>query len=218
MPRLSTEEPQEEVEESAPPVIAFAQLGTSEDTTIIASTAPLFVEARHSLTPEIATPTAKPIAATNNAIFAQQSKLGVKIAARIAENNVGQHWRARALMLLSIALIGGANWAYLRQEPNIAQPEIELLAPKAQQTAGTTDIAPTAPTPSPETEDVLRAPVTEMAPHSPDVFQQSKQIAQFWIQWVSCWLQNHKKWQVQSIQRQLRLPQHLIQKMPRARP
>ena len=72
-------------------------------------------------------------------------------------------------MLLSIALIGGATWAYLRQEPNIAQPEIELLAPKAQQTAETTDPAPTAPTPSPETEDVLRAPVTGMAPHSPDV-------------------------------------------------
>ena len=169
MPRLFTEEPQEEVEEIAPPIIAFARLGTSEDTTIISSTAPLPVEARDSLTPEIATPTAKPIAETNDAISTQQSKLGAKIAARIAENNVGQPWRAPALMLLSIALIGGATWAYLREEPNIAQPEIELLAPKAQQTAGTTDPAPTAPAPSPETGDVLRAPVTGMAPPNPDV-------------------------------------------------
>ncbi|NCV30476.1 MAG: hypothetical protein EBW60_10380 [Rhodobacteraceae bacterium] len=120
MPRLFTEEPQEEVEEIAPPIIAFARLGTSEDTTIISSTAPLPVEARDSLTPEIATPTAKPIAETNDAISTQQSKLGAKIAARIAENNVGQPWRAPALMLLSIALIGGATWAYLREEPNIA--------------------------------------------------------------------------------------------------
>ena len=169
MPRLFTEEPQEEVEEIAPPIIAFARLGTSEDTTIISSTAPLPVEARDSLTPEIATPTAKPIAETNDAISTQQSKLGAKIAARIAENNVGQPWRAPALMLLSITLIGGATWAYLREEPNIAQPEIELLAPKAQQTAGTTDPAPTTPAPSPKTDDVLRAPVTGMAPPNPDV-------------------------------------------------
>ena len=124
MPRLSTEEPEEDVEESAPPVIAFARRDTPEDTTIIASTAPLPVEARVSLTPEPVSPTAKPIAGINDAIVAKQSELGAKIAARIAENNAGQSWRAPALLLLLIALIGGATWTYLRQEPNIAQPEI----------------------------------------------------------------------------------------------
>ena len=59
MPRLSTEEPEEEIEESAPPVIAFARRDTPEDTTIIASTAPLPVEARLSLTPEPVSPTAE---------------------------------------------------------------------------------------------------------------------------------------------------------------
>ena len=169
MPRLSTEEPEEDVEESAPPVIAFARRDTPGDTTIIASTAPPPVEARLSLTPEPVSPTAKPIAATNDAIVAKQSELGAKIAARIAENNAGQSWRAPALLLLLIALIGGATWAYLRQEPNIAQPEIELLALEAQQTAGTTDPAPTAPAPSPVTENVPRAPLTAIAPPSPDV-------------------------------------------------
>ena len=169
MPRLSTEEPEEEIEESAPPVIAFARRDTPEDTTIIASTAPHPVEARLSLTPEPVLPMAKPIAATNDAIIAKQSELGAKIAARIAENNAGQSWRAPALLLLLIALIGGATWAYLRQEPNIAQPEIELLAPEVQQTAGTSDPTPAAPSPTPETEDVPRAPITAMAPPSPDV-------------------------------------------------
>jgi type IV pilus biogenesis protein PilP len=169
MPRLSTEEPEDDVEESAPPVIAFARRDTPEDTIIIASTAPLPVEARLSLTPEPVSPTAKPIAATNDAIIAKQSELGAKIAARIAENNAGQSWRAPALLLLLIALIGGATWAYLRQEPNIAQPEIELLAPEVQQTAGTPDPTPAAPSPTPETEDVPRVPVTAMAPPSPDV-------------------------------------------------
>ena len=168
MPRLSTEEP-EDVEDSAPPVIAFARLDTAEDTTIIASTAPLPVEARLSLTPEPVSPTAKPIAATNDAIIAKQSELGAKIAARIAENNAGQSLRAPAILLLLIALIGGATWAYLRQEPNIAQPEIELLAPEVQQTAGTPDPTPAAPTPAPETQDVPRARLTAMAPPSPDV-------------------------------------------------
>jgi hypothetical protein len=168
MPRLSTEEP-EDVEDSARPVIAFARLDTAEDTTIIASTAPLPVEARLSLTPEPASPTAKPIAATNDAIIAKQSEQGAKIAARIAENNAGQSWRAPALLLLLIALIGGATWAYLRQEPEIAQPEIELLAPEVQQTAGTPDPTPAAPTPVPETQDVPRAPLTAMATPSPDV-------------------------------------------------
>ena len=72
-------------------------------------------------------------------------------------------------MLLLIALIGGATWAYLRQEPEIAQPEIELLAPEVQQTAGTPDPTPAAPTPAPETQDVPRAHLTAMAPPSPDV-------------------------------------------------
>ena len=146
MPRLSTEEP-EDVEDSAP----------------------LSVEAHFSLTPEPASPTAKPIAVTNDAIIAKQSELGAKIAARIAENNAGQSWRAPALLLLLIALIGGATWAYLRQEPEIAQPEIELLAPEVQQTAGTPDPTPAAPTPAPETQDVPRARLTAMAPPSPDV-------------------------------------------------
>ncbi len=168
MPRLSTEEP-EDVEDSARPDIAFARLDTAEDTTIIASTAPLSVEAHFSLTPEPASPTAKPIAATNDAIIAKQSELGAKIAARIAENNAEQSWRAPALLLLLIALIGGATWAYLRQEPEIAQPEIELLAPEVQQTAGTPDPTPAAPTPAPETQDVPRAHLTAMAPPSPDV-------------------------------------------------
>ena len=169
MSRLSTEEPEDDVEESAPPVIAFARPDTPEDTTIIASTAPLPVEARLSLKPEPVSPTAKPIAATNDAIIAKQSELGAKIAARIAENNAGQSWRAPALLLLLIVLIGGATWAYLRQEPNIAQPEIELLAPEVQQTAGTPDPTPAAPATTPETEDVPRAPITAMAPPSPDV-------------------------------------------------
>ena len=169
MPRLSTQEPEAEIEESAPPVIAFAQRDTPEDTTIIASTAPLPVEARLSLTPEPASPTAKPISATNDAIIAKQSELGAKIAARIAENNAGQSWRAPALLLLLIALIGGATWAYLQQEPEIAQPEIELLAPEVQQTAGTPDPTPAAPSPTPETKEVPRAPLTAMAPPSPDV-------------------------------------------------
>ena len=169
MPRLSTEEPEEDVEESAPPVIAFARLDTPEDTTIIASTAPLPVEARLSLTPEPVSPTAKPIAATNDAIIAKQGELGAKIAARNAENNVGQSWRAPAILLLLITLIGGTTWAYLRQGPNIAQPEIELLAPEVQQTAGIADPTPAAPSPTPETEDVPRAPITAMAPPSPDV-------------------------------------------------
>ena len=146
MPRLSTEEP-EDVEDSAP----------------------LSVEAHFSLTPEPASPTAKPIAVTNDAIIAKQSELGAKIAARIAENNAGQSWRAPAILLLLIALIGGATWAYLRQEPEIAQPEIELLAPEVQQTAGTPDPTPAAPTPAPETQDVPRARLTAMAPPSPDV-------------------------------------------------
>ena len=146
MPRLSTEEP-EDVEDSAP----------------------LSVEAHFSLTPEPASPTAKPIAVTNDAIIAKQSELGAKIAARIAENNAEQSWRAPALLLLLIALIGGATWAYLRQEPEIAQPEIELLAPEVQQTAGTPDLTPAAPTPAPETHDVPRAHLTAMAPPSPDV-------------------------------------------------
>ena len=146
MPRLSTEEP-EDVEDSAP----------------------LSVEAHFSLTPEPASPTAKPIAATNDAIIAKQSELGAKIAARIAENNAGQSWLAPALLLLLIALIGGATWAYLRQEPEIAQPEIELLAPEVQQTAGTPDPTPAAPTPAPETQGVPRAPLTAMATPSPDV-------------------------------------------------
>ena len=115
MPRLSTEEPEEEIEESAPPVIAFARRDTPEDTTIIASTAPLPVEARLSPTPEPVSQAAKPISATNDAIITKQSELGAKIAARIAENNAGQSWRAPALLLLLIALIGGATWAYLRQ-------------------------------------------------------------------------------------------------------
>ena len=169
MPRLSTEEPEEDVEESAPPVIAFARLDTPEDTTIIASTAPLPVEARLSLTPEPVSPTAKPIAATNDAITAKQGELGAKIAARNAENNVGQSWRAPAILLFLITLIGGTTWAYLRQGPNIAQPEIELLAPEVQQTAGIADPTPAAPSPTPETEDVPRAPITAMAPPSPDV-------------------------------------------------
>ncbi len=146
MPRLSTEEP-EDVEDSAP----------------------LSVEAHFSLTPEPASPTAKPIAVTNDAIIAKQSELGAKIAARIAENNAGQSWRAPALLLLLIALIGGATWAYLRQEPEIAQPEIELLAPEVQQTAGTPALTPAAPSPAPETHDVPRAHLTAMAPPSPDV-------------------------------------------------
>ena len=169
MPRLSTEEPEEDVEESAPPVIAFARLDTPEDTTNIASTAPLPVEARLSLSPEPVSPTAKSIAATIEAIIAKQGELGAKITARIAESNAGQSWRAPAILLLLITLIGGATWAYLRQEPNIAQPEIELLAPEVQQTAGIPDPTPAAPSPTPETEDVPRAPITAMAPPSPDV-------------------------------------------------
>ena len=168
MPRLSIEEP-EDIEDSALPVIEFAWRDTAEDTTIIASTAPLPVEARLSLTPEPSSPTAKPIAATNEAIIAKQSELGAKIAARIPENNAGQSWRAPALLLLLIALIGGATWVYLRQEPEIAQPEIEPLAPEVQQTTGTPDPTPAAPTPAPETQDVPRAPLTAMAPPSPDV-------------------------------------------------
>ena len=168
MPRQSTEEPEEEIEESAPPVIAFARRDTPEDTTIIASTAP-FLLRRVLALPRTCLATGKPIAATNDAIIAKQSELGAKIAARIAENNAGQSWRAPALLLLLIALIGGATWAYLRQEPNIAQPEIELLAPEVQQTAGIPDPTPAAPAPTPETKDVPRAPVTAMAPPSPDV-------------------------------------------------
>ena len=169
MPRLSTEEPEEDVEESAPPVIAFARLDTPEDTTNIASTAPLPVEARLSLSPEPVSPTAKSIAATIEAIIAKQGELGAKITARIAENNAGQSWRAPAILLLLITLIGGATWAYLRQEPNIAQPEIELLAPEVQQTAGIPDPTPAAPSPTPETEDVPRAPISAMAPPTSDV-------------------------------------------------
>jgi hypothetical protein len=169
MPRLSTEEPEEDVEESAPPVIAFARLDTPEDTTNIASTAPLPVEARLSLSPEPVSPTAKSIAATIEAIIAKQGELGAKITARIAESNAGQSWRAPAILLLLITLIGGATWAYLRQEPNIAQPEIELLAPEVQQTAGIPDPTPAAPSPTPETEDVPRAPISAMAPPTTDV-------------------------------------------------
>jgi hypothetical protein len=169
MPRLSTEEPEEDVEESAPPVIAFARLDTPEDTTNIASTAPLPVEARLSLSPEPVSPTAKSIAATIEAIIAKQGELGAKITARIAERNAGQSWRAPAILLLLITLIGGATWAYLRQEPNIAQPEIELLAPEVQQTAGIPDPTPAAPSPTPETEDVPRAPISAMAPPTTDV-------------------------------------------------
>jgi len=169
MPRLSTEEPEEDVEESAPPVIAFARLDTPEDTTNIASTAPLPVEARLSLSPEPVSPTAKSIAATIEAIIAKQGELGAKITARIAESNAGQSWRAPAILLLLITLIGGATWAYLRQEPNIAQPEIELLAPEVQQTAGIPDPTPAAPSPTPETEDVPRAPISVMAPPTTDV-------------------------------------------------
>jgi hypothetical protein len=169
MPRLSTEEPEEDFEESAPPVIAFARLDTSEDTTIIASTAPFPVEARLSLSPEPVSPTAKSIAATIEAIIAKQGELGAKITARIAESNAGQSWRAPAILLLLITLIGGATWAYLRQEPNIAQPEIELLAPEVQQTAGIPDPTPAAPSPTPETEDVPRAPISAMAPPTTDV-------------------------------------------------
>jgi hypothetical protein len=72
-------------------------------------------------------------------------------------------------LLLLITLIGGATWAYLRQEPNIAQPEIELLAPEVQQTAGIPDPTPAAPSPTPETEDVPRAPISAMAPPTTDV-------------------------------------------------
>jgi len=169
MPRHSTEEPEEDVEESAPPVIAFARLDTPEDTTNIASTAPLPVEARLSLSPEPVSPTAKSIAATIEAIIAKQGELGAKITARIAESNAGQSWRAPAILLLLITLIGGATWAYLRQEPNIAQPEIELLAPEVQQTAGIPDPTPAAPSPTPETEDVPRAPISAMAPPTTDV-------------------------------------------------
>ena len=169
MPRLSTEEPEEDVEESAPPVIAFARLDTPEDTTNIASTAPLPVEARLSLSPEPVSPTAKSIAATIEAIIAKQGELGAKITARIAESNAGQSWRAPAILLLLITLIGGATWAYLRQEPNIAQPEIELLAPEVQQTAGIPDPTPAAPSPTSETEDVPRAPISAMAPPTTDV-------------------------------------------------
>ena len=169
MPRLSTEEPEEDVEESAPPVIAFARFDTPEDTTNIASTAPLPVEARLSLSPEPVSPTAKSIAATIEAIIAKQGELGAKITARIAESNAGQSWRAPAILLLLITLIGGATWAYLRQEPNIAQPEIELLAPEVQQTAGIPDPTPAAPSPTSETEDVPRAPISAMAPPTTDV-------------------------------------------------
>ena len=96
MPRLSTEEPEEDVEESAPPVIAFARRDTPEDTTIIASTAPLPVEARLSLTPEPVSPTAKPLqqpmmrSSQNKASWAQKLRHGLPKTMR---GNPGAHLR-----------------------------------------------------------------------------------------------------------------------------
>lgn len=169
MPRITTKEPEAEVKTDDPPVIAFARRDTADDTTIIASTAPLPVEARLSLAPEAVSDAAKPIAATNDAIIAKQSEVGAKIAARIAENNTGPSWRAPVLLLVLITLIGGATWAYLTQDAEIAQPDIELLAPEAQQTALATDSAPNVPSSAAVEEGVPRAPLNAMAPPSQDV-------------------------------------------------
>ena len=169
MPRFSVAKPKEEPADPALPVISLARRDTVDDTTIIASTAPLPVEARLSLTSEPIATTAKPIAATNAAIIAKQSALGAKVAERLAENNTGHSWRAPILVLLLIALIGAAAWSFLNNEPDIAQPEIELLAPAAQQNANASDTAPNAPITTPQTESIPRAPVTAMAPPSPDI-------------------------------------------------
>lgn len=167
--RLCTEESEAEFEEQAPPDIAFARRDTAQGTTIIASTAPLPVEARLSLNPEPVTPTAKPIRATNDAIIAKQTELGAKVATWISKNNMGQSWRTPALLLLLIALIGGATWPYKNQEPDIQQPKIELLIPNVQQTESTTDTTPTAPLSTSVIENVSRPRLTDMARPIPDV-------------------------------------------------
>ena len=81
------EEPEEEIEESAPPVIAFARRDTPE---IQQSSPQPRLPARRVLAlPRTCLATGKPLAATNDAIIAKQSELGAKIAARIAEYNAG---------------------------------------------------------------------------------------------------------------------------------
>ena len=158
-----------EVEDQAPPNIALARRDTAEDIKIIASTALLPVEAPLSLNPEPVMPNAKRIVTGIDAIITKQSELGAKIATWIANNNAWQSWRVHALLLLLIPLIGVATWTYRLQEPDISQPKIELLTPKAQQIERAANKAPTTPFSTPVIENVSRAPLTDMARPIPDL-------------------------------------------------
>ena len=172
MPRASIDHKDEPLQEDPTP-IAFVRRETSDDTTIIASSAPLPVEARLSLTSQAPAPAPtniQPIAATNQSLVAKQSELGAKIAARIAENNASQNWRRPVLTLALIAVFGGAVWYYLNQEQEIAQPDVAVLEPTAQQRTTPTDVAPILPlNTQSQDDDIARAPVSTMALPSPDL-------------------------------------------------